>query len=212
MPSRNHLYLGLVAAALVLATILARLTRPGPATIVTALFVGVATIEMVAASRDYRRAGAMTRQALALMSADVQPCGTRELLLLIAPVNIRGVPSNINYEAFGQVLGCQPKTLQALLRVVRDDVTVAASVSGNRVTLRVPEYRGNLVGTTDLRNFVVQMPAGRSAEHETPLGRLNTWTDGDTQVFDFALTSEALAMPIFYYSDGRVLRLAQDGR
>ena len=206
MPSRNHLYLATAATSVLLAAGLQLLRRRWVPAIVGLLIVA-GGVEIAVASRDWRRASDLTRQTVAVIRPDLDPCGSRDVVLLIVPASVNDVPSNITEDAFRILTGCAPGRLRTLLRVVGGDVTASASRSGSHIQVRIPDYHGNLVGTTDLSRFVVQIPSGGRIEIETPLGRLTSTPNGTMQEFDLTLNEEAGRAPVFYYSNGAMARL-----
>ena len=115
----------------------------------------------------------MTTSALTLMTSDLAPCGTRDVILLTAPVGIRGTYCNFLWEAFGLTSDCAPQTFRTLLRVVRNDVIVAVGrPEPGVVELRVRNYAGNILASSDLSTFEIWVDKGRTTTVATPLGRL----------------------------------------
>jgi hypothetical protein len=165
------------------------------------LLVSVAQLFIVAQS--WKWAGDMTSDALALVSSRLQPCGTRDVIVLTTPVGIRGVFSNLNEVAF-EVLGCKPASYATVLRVMNEDVHVDAARQGDTIELRVRDYRGNFVGAADLRHFDRQIPPGAPTTIDLPIGRFTSSTDQRVQIFRIELTDPARRAQLFFYSDGRL--------
>jgi hypothetical protein len=207
MPSRNHLYLGTAAVSLLIAATLGSTGRHViPA---GALLLGIVagSIDAIVSSHDWAYAAAMTRQAATVMGPSLEPCGTRQVLLMIAPANLHGVPCNLNNEVFREYLACAPGQVFSFFRVVGSDVRVSLSRSAGQIQIRVPDYIGNLMGTTDLRHFTVQIPPGVRQSFDTPLGSWGTWAEQTTQVLEVNLDADARGLPLFCYSGGSVQRV-----
>jgi hypothetical protein len=158
--------------------------------------------------RDWQWASAMTRDGLAAMSADLQPCGTRHLLLLTAPVGIRGVYGNFYWEAFDVAHGCAPASFRTLLRLVGREARVEVRVADpGLIEIRIPDYAGQVVASNDLSHFDRPVGRGDSGAIDTVLGRLTFGPEGpgsDVEVFRLAPTPEARAARLFFYGRGGV--------
>jgi len=125
-------------------------------------------------------------------------------VLLTAPVGIAGVYSNLNDEAFTTQLACPPASFRAVARVVREDARVDVSVGADAITWRIPDYRGNVVVSRDLRSFDRPLRATRTIALDTPLGRLESHAEGTTQVFTLTPNAAARKAVFAYYSEGHV--------
>lgn len=164
--------------------------------------------QLMQAARAWRWAGTMTRDGVTLMSRSLDPCGTKDVLMLTAPVGIGGVYSNLYWEAFDVTTGCAPASFSAVLRVVRTDSHVDVSTPGEDVVeIRIPAYTGNVVASKDLRNFGEPVERGRVASLDTAAGRLDISHDGNDQVFRLTMTERARGAEIYYFSDGQVRAL-----
>jgi hypothetical protein len=206
MPGRTHLYLSTVGVSLLAALLLRSLSSRMAATALAGVIVLASGVNLFVAARQWQQASDRTREAVALVSADPQPCATRDIVFLTAPAGIDDVPCNINNEAFLLYGGCAPRSFQTLLRVLRRDATVVATrTSENVIDLRVPNYRGNIMASRDLRNFLVQVRKdARTVTLDTPLGQLQAWPEGATQVFQLVLNAAATHNAFYYYSQGRM--------
>ena len=202
----RYLYLATAGLAPLAALLLHRLA-PSRAVVPAAIIVLLAASvqQVLHAGRAWRAAAVTTREGIALMSAATRPCGTKDVVLLTAPAGIGGVYGNLSWDAFDVLTGCAPRSLTALLRVVRTDARVdTRSVGADIVDLRVPDYRGNIVASEDLRNFTRVIEPGETTTMQTAAGRLETFAEGTTQVFRWTLTGEFPRAARFYYSEGRV--------
>jgi 4-amino-4-deoxy-L-arabinose transferase-like glycosyltransferase len=173
--------------------------------VVLVAILGVSWAQVRAAGRAWQWASEMTAAGVALMSADLAPCDTKDVVLLTAPVGIEGVYCNFYWEAFGVSNGCSPATFHTVLRVVRLDAHVEVTERPDGILeLRVSGYRGNIVMSRDLSHFDRPVPRGDRATVDLPIGRLETMPDGDAQVFRLTLDARARQARLYYYSDGRI--------
>jgi hypothetical protein len=120
-------------------------------------------------------------------------------------VGIRGTYCNFLWEAFGLTSDCAPKSFRTLLRVVGNDVIVAVSrPEPGVVELRVRNYAGNILASSDLSTFEIWVDKGRTMTVATPLGRLDTRPDGDDELFRLTLDSTLAEARLYYYGEGSV--------
>jgi hypothetical protein len=173
-----------------------------------AAYLAVSVAQLAVAAASWRWGSAMVGDAVTLMSRDLAPCGTKDVVMLTAPVGIRNMYSNLYWDMF-QVEGCAPASFSAVLRVVRDDTHVEVRRTGARdIEMRLPAYRGNVVLSEDLRHFDLDVAAGDRRTIRLPIGELTTRPDGRDQVFVLSLTEQAERSLFFYYSDGAMHDLA----
>ena len=208
----RYLYLASAGAALLVGvaartwTPLAR--RRGVALLFIVLLVSWAQIEQ--AAKNWRWASTMTTNGLAVMSRDLEPCRQKEIVLLTAPVGLRGTYCNFYWDAFDATTDCPPASFLTVLRVVRYDADVEIRHRDNGVLeLRVPHYRDQMIASTDLRHFDRPVRYMDRWEIDTPVGRLGTRPeesapDDPVQVFTLTLSTHAQQARIFYYSDGQI--------
>jgi Dolichyl-phosphate-mannose-protein mannosyltransferase len=211
----RYLYLPFAGIACLAATI-ARTWPPlvqSRAVLALGAVLLVSWVQIAMAGHEWRRASRMTSNGLALMSANLEPCGRKDVILLTAPVGIRGVYTNFLWDAFDATTDCPPAQLLTLLRVVRLDAGVEALASpGDVIQLRVPRYAGQFVASADLNTFDRPVPRASRWTLDTPIGRLETQPeesspDGPVQVFRITLNDRGREAGIFYYSDGAVRRI-----
>jgi hypothetical protein len=210
--SPRYVYLSTAGAALLAGY--AFKTLSGRTRLLTAMllaaFLVVSVGQALMAASAWRWSSQMVRDGLTLMTAELEPCGTRDVVLLTAPKGIRGVYPNFYWDAFKATSGCTPASLSTLLIVVRVDARVELSQpSADVFELRVPGYAGNLVASRDLRSFDYPVPAGTRVTIETAAGRLDTWPDGAAQVFRLHPTATVRTARLFYYSEGRMRSIAR---
>jgi hypothetical protein len=171
---------------------------------VLALFGLISLQQLAAAASAWRWGSTMVSDGLARMLPTLHPCGTRDLILMTAPVGIRGVYSNFYWDAF-KVAGCAPREIVVFLRIVRHDARVEIrELDSGRFELRFKDYAGNAVASVDLRNFDLPITRGAVRSVDTVAGRVETFPNGTDQVFRIQLTEEAARASLFYYSDARV--------
>ena len=172
------------------------------ATVAVAAYVLVSLWQLSVAAASWRWGSLMVRDGITLMSKDLAPCGTKEILMVTAPVGIRDMYSNFYWDMF-QVEGCTPISLSAVLRVERKDAHVGLRRTAPRVLeARVSNYGGNFVASRDLRHFDLPIEVGASQAIRTPVGELTTRPDGVDQIFTLTLNEQGERMLLFYYSDG----------
>jgi hypothetical protein len=207
MPGHTHLYLSTVGVSLVVALALEAGGRPRVA--IAALFIAVCWVNQAIAATQWRRASNMTREAIDLVASPGRSCA-RNVVFLTAPSGIGGIPCNINYEAFAVGRGCHVPDFKVLLRIVREDASVVVTrPADGQIELRFPEYRGNVMASHDLRDFVVQVRLGESATLDTALGWLRMWADNRDQVFRLDVNDAVRRADLFYYSDGHVYHVPE---
>jgi hypothetical protein len=209
---RRYLYLPSAVVSIALGIGLSRLrggwrAAGGTAAVVLIVYSAWATHRKV---QDWIWAGGMTADAARLADAALAPaCNTGHVVFLTSPVGVRSVYTHIYYETFTLPRGCMPETFQVVARLLRVDAHVDARWAGpDRIEIRVPDYRGNLLLSEDLRHFNRPLPAGGEVTLTTPLGRLESRAEDGAQRLVLTLRPEAAREAVFmFYSDGRLERL-----
>jgi len=204
----RYLYLASAGVSL-LAGWLVQQTPRGTSRVAALAFLAIAlvvsTTQLLHMGRAWRTGSDMTRDGILLMASALEPCGSKDVVLLTAPVGIGGVYANLYYEAFDVLTGCSPKSFASLLRIVGTDAQVhVATTSAGVIELRVPDYQGNIMASTDLSTFEIEVPRGLSRTIETAIGRLEISGEGSTQLFRLTLSDAAGGAARFYYSNGRI--------
>jgi len=204
----RYLYLASAGVSLLAAWLLQQMPRGASriaALAIVTIVLMISTTQLLSAGRAWRTGSDMTRHGIMVMSSSLEPCGSKDIVLLTTPVGIGGVYANLYYEAFDVLTGCSPKSFATLLRVVGTDahIDVATTPTG-AIELRVPNYRGNILASTDLSTFEIDVPPGLSRTVQTAIGRLEISAEGPTQVFRLSLTEDLRLAQRFYYSDGRI--------
>jgi hypothetical protein len=204
--SPRYVYMATVGLTLLVGASTMELSaRSGTRMIAALALFGVISLQQLAAAASaWRWSSTMVSDGLARMLPTLHPCGTRDLILMTAPVGIRGVYSNFYWDAF-KVAGCAPREIVVFLRIVRRDARVEIrEVDSARFELRFKDYAGNAVASADSRNFDLPVTPGAVLNVATGAGRVETFPDGTDQVFRIQLTKEAARASLFYYSDARV--------
>lgn len=161
--------------------------------------------QVVTADSAWRWGSRMTTAGLAVMEASAAPCGQDDILMLTTPVAIRGVYCNFYWDAFKVTSPCPPASFQSLLRAVRVDPSVAVrALADDTIELRVASYTGSVVASTDLRHFDHPIAVGERTVLSTAVGPLETFPEGDAQVFRWTRTGAGRTARLFYYSEGAV--------
>ena len=199
----RYLYLASVGFSLFVGVASLALARYRAVSAAVGLVFALSVLQLDYAARAWAWASTMTTNALTLMTSDLSPCGTRDVILLTAPVGIRGTYCNFLWEAFGLTSNCAPKTFRTLLRVVGNDVIVAVGrPEPGVVELRVRNYAGNILASSDLSTFEIWVEKGRTTTVATPLGRLDMRPDGEDEVFRLTLDTKLADARLYYYGDG----------
>jgi len=210
----RYLYLASAGSALFVAyawrALPAQWIRPAGFTL--ALVLAISTMQLTTAAREWRRASTISRDALTLISGDMAPCGTKSVTLLTTPVNIGGARINFLYNAPDAFGLCPWASLTTVLRVWTEDIHVDPTLEpSGALTLRVPNYAGNIEASKDLHNFGLRLTSDRTAHIETPIGVVDASPDGDAEVFHLQLTPDAARAALYYYSDGAIRPLRPGG-
>jgi hypothetical protein len=210
--SPRYLYLPAAGLALVVGYLFQISTRQWRrlATAVLAAFVAISSIQSVVVASRWRWSSAMVDDGLALMAAELEPCGTQDALLLTAPVGIRNTYPNFYYDAFHATGRCAPASLSAVLRVMRRDAEVRVEIGpAGVVDLHVPDYAGTFTASRDLRSFDLPVLVDARMTIDTAAGTLETWPDGRAQHFRLRRSGRAETARLFYYSAGALRSVAR---
>jgi hypothetical protein len=204
----RYFYLASVGFSLLVGVASLTLARYTAVVAAIGLVFALSALQLDYAARAWAWASTMTSSAMTLMTSDLAPCGTRDVILLTAPVGIRGTYCNFLWEGFGLTSDCAPKSFRTLLRVVQRDVTVAVSRPAPGVLeLRVRNYTGNILASADLSTFEIWIDKGRTTTVMTPLGQLDARPDGDDEVFTLTLDPALAEARLYFYGDGAVKRV-----
>jgi hypothetical protein len=176
-----------------------------------AIVLAVSSWRIAEKVQDWRWAGKMTAEGARLVDDTLAPsCDTGHVVFLTSPVGVRGVYTHFYYETFELPRGCIPATFQVVARVLHVDTQVEARwLQPNRIVFSVPDYRGNLVVSQDLRRFDLPLAPVDTRTVQTPLGELRAEAVGGSArlALTLAPTSRHETPVLFYYSNGGMHRL-----
>jgi hypothetical protein len=170
--------------------------------------VVLSAIQILAAGSSWRWASTMTRESIDLMRPALRPCGAHDIIVLTAPVAVRGVYSNLNAVGL-EVFDCAPASFTTVIRVMNTDTHVDVTIRGSLIEMRTPIDHGNLVAPGDLRRGDLPLVEAAPIVIDTPAGRLETERQDAGRILRLRLNERAQAAALFYYSDGRLHALAR---
>jgi hypothetical protein len=211
---RRYLYLPSAVLAVVLGILVGRVRGRWRvlATIVVAAVLAISAEGIRGKLQDWIWAGDMTVAGARLVDTALMPaCNAGHVVFLTSPVAVRGVYTHFYYETFELPRRCIPETFQVVARLLRVDSEVhAARLGAGQIVLTIPNYRGNLVLSADLRSFDLPLREIRSRIVQTPLGEIRAEPDGADQRLTLTLSPSVRRSPpfFFYYSAGAIRRLA----
>lgn len=158
-------------------------------------------------AQDWIWAGQMTRDAIRMVDGDLAPrCGEGHVVLLTAPVGVRGVYTHLYRESFSLPRGCTPRSFTTVVRVVEYDSAIRAYRDGSAIVIRASPYQDNFVLSPDFRHFSVPLRETRTANITTPLGVVGAYQDGPAEVVRLDLRSGG-DVSFYYYGGGQLHRL-----
>lgn len=159
--------------------------------------------------RDWRWASEMTSRSVATIVQVTGPgCTDAHIILATAPVRIRGVYANLNYEALEALGHCSPASVRTLVRLGYDDPSVTATLRQDRLTLRTVPYTGGFVTSTDLRRYSVLIAPGATIRLDNDLGVFEAGPDGSGLLIRQSLSSGVRTGSYwFVFSRGRLSSL-----
>jgi len=209
---RRYLYLPSAVVSIAAGAAVAALGGRARAMAVAAVavFLAVSSARIAGKIDDWIWAGAMTADGARLADEALAPaCDAGHVVFLTSPVGVRGVYTHFYYETFELPRGCTPETFQIVARVVRVDTRVEARwIDRHTIVLTIPQYRGNVVLSEDLRRFDLPLADVRSRAIVTPLGELRAEPAGASQQLILRLDpGQGASLLFFYFSDGRIRRL-----
>ena len=159
--------------------------------------------------RDWLWASDMTARSVATIADVAGPgCTDAHVILATAPVRIRGVYANLNYEALSALGHCRPASLRTLVRLGYDDAYVTATLHPDRLTLRTAPYAGGFVTSTDLRKYSILIEPGTTTHVMNELGVFEAGPDGSGLLIRQSLSpGVATGSYWFVFSRGRLTSL-----
>ena len=210
----RYVYLATVPAAMFVGLVIDRLTRSRRivAGVLVVLVIAVNTWQVRLKAADWMWASQMTAKASATINdALAGRCAGRDVVLITAPVRVRGVYSNLNLEGLDWLGACAPASLTTLIRVGLDDPRIEVRwIDANTLEGLATNYGGGFVASRDGRHFDVPLDPGRTARIRFPAGTLDTAPAGQDLTVRIRLdrpqTGSARAW--FFFSKGALQRLA----
>jgi hypothetical protein len=177
---------------------------------VAAIVAAVSVAQIQVKAGDWKWAGEMTARGTSSVAATLgDACDRTDVVLLTAPVGLRGVYSHLYRDSFA-LGGCVPRRVIVLARMVRYESRVEARWTSPRsLEWRVTDYRDNIVLSRDLRSFDVPLAGAPARELETSLGRLESMISGDVLTLRLSLADEVdlFETTFFAYTDGSLAPL-----
>lgn len=210
---RRYLYLPSAVVAIILGTLIAQVRNRwrAPAVVALAAVLAVSSWRIRQALQDWIWAGKMTADGARLVDDALAPsCESGHVVFLTSPVGVRGVYTHFYYETFELPRGCTPESFQVVARLLRVDSNVRAAWAGpDQIILTIPDYRGNLVLSEDLRRFDLSLREVRTRVVHTPIGEVRAEPGGLDQRLTLTLSSASRRSStlFFYFSAGAIHRL-----
>jgi len=211
----RYLYLPSAALALLVAVLVGELPASSRDIAIACLaaFTAISAWQIVRKVNDWQWAGRLTMEGARLVDAALAPsCGEGHVVLLSEPVALRATYTHFLYETLESVRGCVPARFEILARLQRIDTPMEARWRGDReIELVVPQYRGNLSLSQDLRNFSLPLRTPSPVNLDTPLGQVRAERDGPAERLTLTLAPglDPQRIHFFYYSDGAVRPLVK---
>ncbi|MEI6667375.1 MAG: hypothetical protein WCP29_04400 [Acidobacteriota bacterium] len=204
----RYLYVACVPAAMLVGVALDSLRprRRVAAGVLVVAVLGINSWQVRAKAADWTWAARMTAAAADTISASSDDhCDDRDILLVTAPVRVRGVYANINLEGLEWLRGCIPASFNTIIRVGIADAHVAPRwVDSSTLEIGAPAYRGDFVTSNDFRTFDVAVPAGDPTTLINPVGAFDARVTGGDLVVrqSIAFENRAPTRRWFYFSSG----------
>ena len=208
----RYLYLASVPVAIFAAWCVAQV-EGRPALVVRAGLVLILIAfawQVRAKGRDWLWASDMTSRSVAAIVDVIGPgCVDAHIILATAPVRIRGVYANLNYEGLSALGQCRPASLRTLVRLGYDDPQVTATLDADRLTLRIEPYTGGFVTSMDLRRYSILIEPRTTMRLTNDLGAFEASPDGSGLLIRQSLPPGVSAGSFwFVFSRGRLSSLA----
>jgi hypothetical protein len=114
----------------------------------------------------------MTEEAAATISGTLGGrCAGQDIVLVTAPVRVRGVYSNLNLEGLEWLRACSPTSMRAIIRVGLADPRIDVRwTDANSLAVLARGYRGGFVTSRDWRTFDVPLNGLDAARFTSPIG------------------------------------------
>jgi hypothetical protein len=210
----RYLYLACAPAAMVVGLVIDRLS-PGRrvwACALVVLVLGINTWQVRVKARDWLWASRMTEEAAATINGTLGGrCAGQNVVLVTAPVRVRGVYSNLNLEGLEWLQGCFPASMNTIVRVgVRDPRVDARWLDAYSLEVLARDYRGGFVTSRDMRTFDIPLTHRDAIRVVSPIGR---WFEASSSGQDLTMRlalDRTLPLPNrswFFFSEGELRSL-----
>lgn len=209
----RYLYLATVPAAMLAGMALDALSghRFTAAAAAIVILLAVNTWQVRAKAADWCWASDMTAASADLIATSIGPrCADRDVVLLTAPVRVRGVYSNLNLESLAWLRDCAPASLRTVVRLGVTDAAIDARWAGrDAVEFTARHYGGGFVTSRDWRSFDTRLSPDAPTRIPAPLGVFDAAAAGPDLAMRLTFDDAAAAARIswFFYSDGAVRAL-----
>jgi hypothetical protein len=170
----RYLYLACAPAAMIVGLIIDGLSprRRVAACALVAIVLGINGWQVRLKANDWLWASRMTEEAAATISRSLGGrCAGQDIVLVTAPVRVRGVYSNLNLEGLEWLSACSPASLRTVIRVgLRDPGIDVRWTDSGSLAIVARDYDGGFVTSLDGRTFDVPIDVekwGRTYLRET---------------------------------------------
>ena len=204
----RYLYLACAPAAMIVGLAIDRLTRRRRmvAWAVLAVVLGINFWQVRVKTEDWLWATQMTEKAIATINGALEGrCAGQDIMLVTAPVRVRGVYSNLNLEGLEWLRACSPASMTTLIRVgLRDPEISVHWIDPRSLEVLASDYGGGFVMSKDLRTFDVPLNIRDARRFTSPIGAVETTEAGQELAVRIRLDSP-LPQPKrawFFFSDG----------
>jgi len=212
----RYLYLACAPAAMMIGLVIDRLRPRGRvwACALVVLVLGINTWQVRVKTRDWLWASHMTTEAAAIINGTLGGrCAGQNVVLVTAPVRVRGVYSNLNLEGLEWLQGCSPASMNAIVRVgVHDPRVEARWLDAYSLEVLARDYRGGFVTSNNWRTFDIPLTLRDAIRVASPVGR---WFEASSSGQDLAMRLALdRRLPLsnrswFFFSEGALHPLAR---
>jgi hypothetical protein len=170
----RYLYLACAPATMIVGLIIDRLSprRRIAAGAVVVLVLGINIWQVRLKADDWLWASRVTERAAATISGTLGGrCAGQDIVLVTAPVRVRGVYSNLNLEGLAWLRACSPASMRTIIRIGMGDPRIDvrwADASSLEVLAR--GYGGDFVTSRDGRTFDVPLNGSGATRFTSPIG------------------------------------------
>ena len=172
----RYLYLAAIPAAMLAGKLVDAFDQRQPLAVTAGLVLlaGLNTWQMQAKASDWIWASGMaSRAAITMRTAMGDRCDGRDIVLLTAPVRVRGVYANLNLEGLARLADCRPAGMRTLVRVGLQDPQISGQwTSRSTVEMVAHGYAGDFITSRDLRTFDVPLDGAAPVRVVNPMGSL----------------------------------------